>query len=177
MVSFWRVADGTETATVTLGLSAAGSWSAAVYRFSDTADPTVQPPEATTAFQDSDSATKTPSALTPTGGAKDYTWITGFFHRNWGTVSTYPTSYINTTSYVSPPADTIPNLTGWCDRELNAASETPGTFTTSIAADWTTITIAIYPAAAASGIIINIAGDGGLVGTSAIVGNGGGLVG
>jgi len=31
--------------------------------------------------------------------------------------------------------------------------------------------------AASSGIIINMAGDGGLVGTSAIVGNGGGLVG
>ena len=142
--SFWRKADGGEGATVTASLSTSTiNWTAIAYRYSGAADPDIQPPEGATAFLDVDDVNPDSPNLTPTGGGKDYVWISTFFHRINGLPTVFPDNYVNTGSIQGPAAN--PNATGYCDRELNAASENPSAFTAQ-SADWSATTIAIHPA-------------------------------
>ena len=149
MRCFWKKALGTESGTTISFVSFASpgdlEWSGIIYRFTGAADPDTQPPEAAMSFQDSDTSTKTSPSLTPTGGAKDYTWITAFVHRDQGTISGYPTNYINNVYNLE---NAYASMSGYADRELNASSEDPGDFTTSLSADYSACTIAIHPAGA-----------------------------
>jgi len=95
-------------------------------------------------------------SLTPTGGAKDYLWLT-IASVDLGdnaniTISGFPASYVSTGSESN--ASTTGVMLGWARRELNAASEDPGNFTLSVAEGAIVATIAIHPAGAASTVEI-----------------------
>ena len=140
----YKKSDGTEGAdeTVTLSANAWAAWE--TYRITGAVDPASQAPEAAYAFADVDESSGDPPSLTPTGGAKDYLWLTVAFKRDDDEVTTFPANYVNTgfERTASTPA-----ALGFAERTVNASSEDPGVFSWAQAADWTAVTIAIHPAA------------------------------
>jgi hypothetical protein len=89
-----------------------------------------------------------PPSLTPSWGAADTLWlaVTGWSEGTI-TASAFPTNYTNTGQNGTGVAGSEGVSIGWGFRELNAASEDPGTFTLGSAANWVAFTIAIRPAA------------------------------
>ena len=142
----WREADGTEggTITCTTGFSRRSAHTA--YRITGHEDPATQAPEASTGATGFDTAPN-PDSLTPTGGAKDYLWLAGHAHDANKTTTVFPTNYSNGIS--TEGADAASAGVGSAERQLNAASENPGTFTISASEQWAAGTIAVHPAGAA----------------------------
>lgn len=95
-------------------------------------------------------ATANPDPLTcsPDWGADDNLWMVIASVDTSRTFSAFPTNYTDTSSDVSGGAGGA--SLGIARRNLNAASENPGTFTISASDDWWASTIAIRPAAAAA---------------------------
>ena len=149
-ITVWvRKADGTEGATVTFTSSASTRSAHTSYRISGAADPAVRLPELSTVATGS-STTPNATTCTPTGGAKDYLWIT-FFGRGgeeadddtW--VTGTPTNYGTLLQKACGVAGT--NLGGMissAERTNNAASEDAGAFTCATGA-WRAYTIAVHP--------------------------------
>lgn len=136
----YRVADGTEGASITVTTAAAVTSSHATYRidtFSGNA------PEAGVTAT-ANSANANPPSLTPSWGAKDTLWIAVAAVDNTD-VTAAPTSYTNLLTGATP------TRLGTARRELNAATEDPGTFTNA-SDQWGANTIAVEPAAAAGGL-------------------------
>ncbi len=142
-----RFADGSEldvTPTVTSGLKWAGlTW---VIRG---AHPT-QAPEFATLVTGA-SATPNPGSLSPSWGAEDTLWI---WAGGWEGEQTSPPAS-NPTNYASNIAGADSGVAGavatncrvaTASRELNAASEDPGSWTISVSDDWTATVLAIRPA-------------------------------
>lgn len=132
---FARVADGLEGSTVTFsGVGTVVDPIFIGYRISG-ADGL---PEANSFRQANQNPS--PPNLTPSGGAKDYLWLTGYYKRNTP-VGTPPSGY---SSKVSNPVfgDSIETA----QRDLNAASEDPGLWTIpSGFDDGVAITLAVSP--------------------------------
>ncbi|KKK74017.1 hypothetical protein LCGC14_2887990, partial [marine sediment metagenome] len=132
MWGFWRDADGTEGATIsvtTTPFAERGVYNA--YRISGAEDPIItQPPEVTTFI-----GANLPS-LTPTGGAKDYLWLVVLGTSSSGGAP--PANYGNEVSVINF------NSMESARRELNAASEDPGDYAGG-GANKLTATIAIHP--------------------------------
>jgi len=151
----YRVADGTEGATITLTSSAATRTASIAYEISGAEDPVVQAPQIGTTATGT-SLTPDPPAVTPTGGAKDYLFITfvGMAGEEadddtWG--NTPPTNYTPTPPRQKSCGTAGTNLGGLivsAERELNASTENPGTFSVDVSAAWRAQTIAIHPAPA-----------------------------
>mgnify|MGYP001578964609 CR=1 FL=1 len=143
----YRLADGTEGASITVTTSSNQMSCAVVYRISGALVPATQPPEA--ASISGTSTNPDPPNLTPTGGAKDYLWIAVAGTDNSASVNAfegYPASYASnqhTDFNNSTGGATIAAAT----QNLNAASENPGTFTQG-SEQWAAMTIAIHPVAA-----------------------------
>lgn len=144
----WRKADGTEGATITLS-SGNGKFAACVRAVQDAADPNIQPPEFATLAIGTSTAPN-PGSLTPTGGAKDYLWM---WVGCWEGEQTSPPAG-NPTNY-SSPSGANSGTGGTVDtnvrvataiRQLNAASEDPGSWTISVSDDWTATVVAFHPA-------------------------------
>jgi len=140
----YRQADGTEGTNiqVTTNLTTRSAHNA--YRISSAANPASQVPEAAGVSQAGDFAPNPPS-LTPTGGAKDYLWLAVAGIGGDDNILTPPTSYTNliaTNISVNGPS------AGSARRQLNAASENPGTFTDDNGLTWIGVTVAIHPVAA-----------------------------
>lgn len=115
-------------------------------------DPATQTPELSTWSAPGATVTPDPPSLTPTGGAKDYLWIAVSAQDNGAkSVSAYPTNYASN-QVIAPAGDNTTTRVALATRELNAASEDPGTFTWSGVADNSTLalTIAVHPATAAA---------------------------
>lgn len=144
---FRKVAAGTEAGTSPVFTTDSGANSShQVYRVTSWHGTT--PPEGGTSATSS-STTPNPPSLTPSWGAEDTLWIAAF---NGGfngspSVSTYPTNYTNGVDTVSGGGFQV-SLLGTARRELNAASDDPGTFTISGAAEWVAQTVAVCPAVA-----------------------------
>jgi len=145
----WKAAAGTEdglTFDVTHGN---GKLAGIVYSITGAEDPAVQPPQLSTVATGT-SATPDPASLTPAGGAKDYLWL---WLGGWEGEQTSPPSG-NPTNYSSPlgaSTGTAAAITTNCrvasaQRNLNAASEDPGSWTISVSDDWTAYTLAVHPA-------------------------------
>ena len=159
-VAYWHAEDGTEGTSTSWTTDDSEKLCAIVYSISGAAVPGTQPPEATTFSFVSASANPDPPSLTPTGGAKDYLWIAGFNQNGeeanddtW--VTAVPTNYgtaRQTTTGTGGIASTNCAL-ATADRNLNAASEDPATFTAA-AQNYTSFTIAIHPAGAAAASLI-----------------------
>lgn len=92
------------------------------------------------------STTPDPPSLSPSWGALDTLWIALAFPNNSdSTLSVYPTDYSNGV-YTATATGTSGAALASARRELNAASDDPGTFTVSISAVWAAQTVAIRPA-------------------------------
>ena len=136
----YRQADGTEGGTITVTTDASVRSSHASYRIAGHKPPATQVPEASAGAFGSD-VNPNPSSLTPTGGSKDYLWIAAQGHRTSETTTGVPASYTNGLS-----KETASASIGTAERQLNASSEDPGTFTVSGSGNWVACTIAIHPA-------------------------------
>jgi hypothetical protein len=81
-----------------------------------------------------------PPALTPAGGAKDFQWITAYGYGAAQTATAYPANY----SLGQATTSTGSVGGGWAERQLNAATENPGTFTvTANSGRWSATTLAV----------------------------------
>lgn len=154
-----KKAAGGETGTFTITISASeqGCWR------------TIRIPAATwfagTVGQDSDStdsvganglsATPDPPSQTPTSwGAEDTLWIALGGSDTSRTFDAFPTNYTqedHTTAggHAASSGGAGGAGMGVCYRQLNTATEDPGTFTISASDDWACLTVAVRPAAAA----------------------------
>src|SRR3989304_2658039 len=92
----YRVADGTEGATITITSGSAEDSAAVAWRITGHSSST-NPPAKSTANGATDSTTMDPAAVTPAGGAKDYLVLaTAAYGRVTAQViSSYPASYSN----------------------------------------------------------------------------------
>jgi hypothetical protein len=97
----YKKADGTEGTTFTLTSSNSCRSAEVSYRISGAEDPATQVPQSTTASTTGNAVLNNPGANSPTGGSKDYLWISCFGQEGeeadddtW--VSTWNTSFTNT---------------------------------------------------------------------------------
>lgn len=150
----YRVADGTEGATVNVDTGAAAKFSAIVWRISGAADPNSQPPELSTHAFSTGSTSVDPTTVTPTGGTKDYLflWLGG----NQGETTSPPgaaasgyTNLVGANSGIGG-ATTSNNRAYGCTRQASVSSEDPGAITISGSESWSAWVMAIHPAAAAA---------------------------
>lgn len=147
----YRDVDGTEgwnnttsSITVTTGSSIKGCG----FPWKITGFNTASAPEATTA-QGSATSTPDPPSLGPTWGAEDNLWITVCYSNGNNTTTTYPLLYLDNqenaaTTGASSASDRI------CSRNVNAATEDPGSFTLDGSQNCALATIAIRPTAGAA---------------------------
>lgn len=135
----YRIADGTEGATITVATSANRADASISYRI--TGD-NGSAPEVDSAI--ATSTTPDPPNNSPSWGVKDTLWIAvQGFNSATATLDTYPSSYTDgQTEGANAPEVSVAR------RELNAASENPGTFTISTSLAWVAYTVAVEPGAA-----------------------------
>lgn len=138
----YRQADGGEGATIAVTTVNAQMTAHCSYRISGAEDPVIQPPEAST-HEIGLTSNPNPPIRTPVGGPTDYLWLAVHGVDSLTSTSVYPTGYTNGITIAV-------NDLGGCgiaaaERELNAGSEDPGTFTVSAAEQWIATTVAIYP--------------------------------
>lgn len=138
---FSRIADGSEGSSVTFTTPASCLSVTQCDRITDYNGT----PQTTAGVTQSSGTNPNPPALTPPGGASDRLWITLVGYGNGTqTISSYPSSYTNGRNFRQ---HSVTNRgVGIAYRELNAASEDPGSFTVSGSAAARSLTIAIEPA-------------------------------
>lgn len=143
----YRLADGTEGATITLTTSSA-KFAAVAYRISGAEEPATQAPQNSAAVTGT-SATPDPGSLSPTGGAKDYLWLWmgGWEAEQTSPPAGNPTNYTNPIGANSGTAGVIATncRVASAIRSLNAVTEDPGSWTISASDDWTAFTVAVHP--------------------------------
>lgn len=148
----YRLCDGTEGASVTFTSSASTKSAHLSYRISGTENPATQAPQLSTVATGT-STQPNATIVTPTGGAKDYLWITAFVTAGeeadddtWGGAA--PTNYANAiykTTAVAGTAVTNCSVAG-SDRTANAASEDAGVWGANAQSlAWRAWTIAVHP--------------------------------
>lgn len=147
----YKYATGSESGTFTIG-DAGGQQIATVLRYSGTENPSTQAPEVNTVVSGTSASPNSGSSGTPTGGSKEYTFISWFGGDSLVTfsVSSYPSNYTNTGfDFRAGYSATL----GYAMRNLEqSTAEDPGAYTLSESAvDWESGTIIIHPAAAATG--------------------------
>lgn len=150
---YWKILDGSEggNAQVTLGTNA----KAAAISYNIQGFDSGNAPSPSAVALNAGSTAPDASSETPSGGAKDYLWITGFSQDGgeeadddtWCTAA--PTDYgtlLQKTSGVTGAASSN-CMVATAQRNLNAASEDAGAFTTTQSLAWEAMTVAVYPAA------------------------------
>jgi hypothetical protein len=154
----WKdaLAAGTEDGTNVSFAHGTFKMAAVSVSITGAADPATRTPENSAAtFGAGASQTPDPAACTPTGGAKDYLWWAFMGCSGESTLSkTAPTNYndrADCSSGTGSTVDTNVQIKAG-DRQLNAASEDPGAFSTisSSITGWAAFTVAVHPAAAAT---------------------------
>lgn len=134
----YRIADGTEGATITVTFGTSRAMAGICYRI--TGGDTVSVSSAATGA----STTPDPPNYAPFVGHDHETlWIglVGFDASSGQTVTAAPTSYGNLGTTTSGGA----GVAG-ASQQTTASSENPGTFTASASVTWTTWTVAVYTA-------------------------------
>jgi hypothetical protein len=151
LAMWYRVSDGAEGATVTFTSSAAIRDACTAYQISGAEDPAVQAPQLSTVATAA-SANPNATTCTPTGGAKDYLWITMFGQvgeqaDDDSLTTATPTNFTNPLEKTCGVAGT--NLGGMiasAEQQANAASMDAAAWTSSDTGTWRAYTIAIHPA-------------------------------
>lgn len=150
-ITMWyRVADGSEGATVTFTSSASTRDASVSYQINGALSPATQAPQLSTVATGT-STTPNATTCTPTGGAKDYLWITMFGMAGEQAdddtlVTGTPTNFVNTLQKTCGVAGT--NLGGMiasAEFASNAASMDAAAWTSVDNAAWRAYTIAIHP--------------------------------
>ncbi len=145
-----RQVDGTEGSTVTFTSSANTRDASVSYQISGADYLAVRAPEFSTVATGT-STTPDATTCTPTGGAKDYLWITFFGMAGEQAdddtlVTTAPTNYGGTLEKTCGVAGTnLGGMLGSAHRTNNAASEDAGSWTAIDNAAWRAMTMAIHP--------------------------------
>jgi hypothetical protein len=159
LAAWYRFADGGEGATADFDTSTLQQSAHRCARF--TGMHASAAPESATAETTASTAPDPPS-LTPSWGAADTLWLAVTV---WSdgviTASAFPTNYTSTGQNGSGTAGSEGVSIGWGFREVNGASEDPGTFTISSSANWVAFTIAIRPPAAICNGALLLVGIGG----------------
>jgi hypothetical protein len=139
----YKIADGTEGASITVTTSASEKASSRSWHITGWHGTTV--PEAANAA--GNDAAPNPPNLSPSWGAEDTLWLALHGHESTLTsVTAYPTNYVNTFGQGTSGGSGATNvMQAVAERQLNAASEDPGTFTLDGSRVWTDITVAIRP--------------------------------
>ena len=133
LAGYYRIADGSEGASVNVVSSNNSNSVHNSYRISGfTGTPEVS------ARATGVSATPNPPSHTPSWGAADTLWLAITHCANTAADLTAPTNYTNIIQ-----ANDGAFSTGSARRELNAASEDPGTFAGADAAVWSALTMSI----------------------------------
>lgn len=149
---YWGVwpANNPQSTGPTINWSTAIKGAVTAYRITGAADPTVQPPQvsAVSVFTTVANTANSP-AISPTGGSKDYLFITCAGHggATWGFVA--PSGYVNTTGGGSTGGSAATNCqTGSASKQATTATEDPPVWTQHSAATvgGNAFTIAIHPA-------------------------------
>jgi hypothetical protein len=138
---FTRTADGGEGSTVNVTASASSQWGTSSYRLSG-----VSGFEAATAT--GNSATADPPNLSPLGGASKILWLAAFSAANLAgtTAPTPPTDYTDQLVHTHDTFGQAVVQHASARRELEAASENPGTFALNGGSgQWIGVTVAIIP--------------------------------
>jgi hypothetical protein len=148
----WRLVDGTEGATTTFTSSASTKSATIVYEISGQS---ALAPEISAVASASTNAPN-PNTCTPTGGAKDYLWIT-FFVMGAASEEADDDTWVNNAatnygSLLQKSAGTVGTNIGAavasCHRTNNAASEDAAwpAASTDLTIVWRSFTIAVHPA-------------------------------
>ena len=134
---YYKVADGGEGGSVSITSGSAGNSQHNSYRITGYQGT----PEVATAT--GSSATPDPPNLAPSWGAADTLWVAAAHPVNGAADLTAPTNY-------GGLIQTAPSTfhVGSATRQLNAASENPGTFGGANNSVWETATVAVRPAGA-----------------------------
>jgi len=144
--AWYRIADGTEGANITVVTSGAQRTSHTTYRI--TGYSTLAPvPAVAGVASTGNSANPNPPNLAPSWEAANTLWFaaTGFNNADaTPAVTAYPAIYTDGRDDGEHNANAA--STGTARRELNAAAENPGTFTIEDGDDWVANTVAIAPA-------------------------------
>ena len=150
-IAIWvRDADGSEGATVTFTHTTSTRSARIAYRIAGAQSAAARAPELSTVATGSSGAPEA-TTCTPTGGAKDYLWISFFGcggeeadDDTW--CNTAPTNYGNLLQKACGVAGTnLGGIIAAATRSLNAASEDAGAFSQDGALAWRAYTIAIHP--------------------------------
>lgn len=146
----WKKADGTEGGTTITLSSGNGKFAAYAWAVASAADPTIRPPEISTVAVGT-TGEPNATAVTPTGGAKDYLWLTFFTMEGEQTgITSYPTNYTLgqsglANSGVAGAVTTNATVAG-AARTNNAASEDAGVWdVTGTLDDSSAWTVAFHP--------------------------------
>lgn len=153
----WRdtLAAGTEGGTSVTVTHGTGTFAAQTRSITGASNPAIQPPELASTTSVGETATMDAPALTPAGGAKNYLWFAVYTNEgsNPALDKTPPANY--TLSDVDVRTGVAGN--NWdncqvkvCARQLNAATEDPGTVTLTVADNWLAYTVAVSPTGSAS---------------------------
>lgn len=152
-VTFWgyrdALADGAEDGSTISMAHGSAKFAAVTMSITGAERPANQAPESSTVAIGT-TTTPNPTTVTPTGGAKDYLYL---WFGGWdGEQTLSKTQAANYTDRADVSTGTGGATTTnvqikVTDRQVNAASEDPGTITLSVApAGWTAWAIAIHPA-------------------------------
>ena len=138
----WKVATGSEGATVTVTTSGSTVYAAVAYRISNG-----QSVEAGSAS--GTSTNPDPPSLSPTWGAAKTLWFAAAESiptSPGGTnqISAFPSGYTNTQNIIGSDG-TFSQRLGTCENQIEAATENPGTFTLNSSRPWMAVTIAVRP--------------------------------
>lgn len=145
----WRAAVGDEDGLTFAVTHGSGKAAAIVYSITGAEAPATQPPQLSTVVVGS-SATPNPTTCTPTGGAKDYLWLWlgGWEGEQTTPPASTPTNYSNSQGAATGTTGVVAIncRVASAQRDLNAASEDPGSWTISVSDDWSAWTMAVHPA-------------------------------
>lgn len=148
LIVAYRIADGSESGDLSV-VSPSEAWCARTWRISGV-DPNTPPAVATAGDGGTGSTNPNPPSLNPADwGTEDTLWIAASAGDGNVAYTAGPASYGQTDFRLATNGTTGDRCAlGCAERELNAASEDPGTFTRA-SEDWIAATIGIRPAPAA----------------------------
>ena len=149
---YYRQADGTEGATDALSTTSSVKLCAISWEITGAANPATQAPQVSTSSIGSGGSVMQSNPITPTGGAKDYLFMSlGLVSGETSFPTAQPASYANlvTANSGTGGAATTNCIGCGATRQANTATETPGPFTHPLG-DVGAITVAVHPPAGAT---------------------------